>query len=147
MISGRLLSNCRRNFFVLYVATSEFPYYILFIPLAILLAWFSAVRRRVERELLESCDELEKEVAVRTQQASLLNLSQDTIFVRDPSDVITYWNRGAQELYGWTAEEAVGKHTHQLLRTPQFDLVGNRRITTRVVLSVAYFPHLSAFME
>ena len=101
----------------LYVTTSEFPYYILFILFAILLAWFSAVRRRVERELLESRDELEKEVAVRTQQASLLNLTHDTIFVRDMSDVITYWNRGAQELYGWTAEEAVGKHAHQLLRT------------------------------
>ncbi len=56
-------------------------------------------------------------MAVRTQQASLLDLTHDTIFVRDMSDIITYWNRGAQELYGWTAEEAIGKHTHQLLRT------------------------------
>ncbi len=103
--------------YTLYVRTSDLPYYILFILFAILLAWFSAVRRRVERELLESRDELEKEVAVRTQQASLLNLTHDTIFVRDMSDVITYWNRGAQELYGWTAEEAAGKHAHQLLRT------------------------------
>jgi PAS domain-containing protein len=30
------------------------------------------------------------------------------------SDVITYWNRGAQELYGWTAEEAIGKCAHEL---------------------------------
>jgi PAS domain-containing protein len=41
-------------------------------------------------------------VAERTQQASLLNLTHDPIFVRDMSDVIAYWNRGAQELYGWT---------------------------------------------
>jgi PAS domain S-box-containing protein len=33
------------------------------------------------------------------------------------SDVVTYWNRGAQELYGWTAEEAIGKHAHELLRS------------------------------
>jgi PAS domain S-box-containing protein len=56
-------------------------------------------------------------VAERTQQASLLNLTHDTIFVRDMSDVITYWNRGAQELYGWTAEEAIGKRAHELLQT------------------------------
>ena len=51
------------------------------------------------------------------EQASLLNLTHDTIFVRDMSDVITYWNRGAQELYGWTAEEAIGKRAHELLQT------------------------------
>src|ERR1700760_478093 len=55
-------------------------------------------------------------MAKRTQQACLLNLTHDTIFVRDMSDVITYWNRGAQELYGWTAEEATGQRAHQLLR-------------------------------
>lgn len=101
----------------LYVERSEIPQYVIFIVFAALLAWFSAVRRRVEKQLLQSRHELQKEVAERTQQASLLNLTHDTIFVRDMSDVITYWNRGAQELYGWTAEEAIGKHTHQLLKT------------------------------
>ena len=100
-----------------YVTTAELAYYVAFILFALLIIWFSAVRRRVERELLQSRDELEKEVTVRTQQASLLNLTHDTIFVRDMSDIITFWNRGAQELYGWTAEEAIGKHSHQLLRT------------------------------
>ena len=38
--------------------------------------------------------------------------------MRDASDVITYWNRGAEEFYGWTAKEVVGKATtHQLLQT------------------------------
>jgi PAS domain S-box-containing protein len=75
------------------------------------------VRHRVERDLLLSRDELEKEVVVRTQQASLLDLTHDTIFVRDIHDVITYWNRGAQELYGWTAEEAIGRNAHDLLQS------------------------------
>ena len=52
------------------------------------------------------------------EQASLLNLTHDAIFVRDMHNVITYWNRGAEELYGWPAAEAVGKvTTHQLLHT------------------------------
>ena len=33
------------------------------------------------------------------------------------NDVITYWNRGAQELMGWTAAQAVGKRAHELLQT------------------------------
>jgi PAS domain S-box-containing protein len=51
------------------------------------------------------------------EQASLLNLTHDSIFVRDMHFVITYWNHAAEELYGWTAEKAVGKVSHQLLRT------------------------------
>jgi PAS domain S-box-containing protein len=100
-----------------YVTGSDIPYLIVFISFASLVAWFSAVRRRVERELVRARDELQIEVAERTQQASLLNLTHDTIFVRDMSDVITYWNRGAEELYGWTAEDAMGKYSQQLLQT------------------------------
>jgi len=100
-----------------FVTTAELAYYIAFILFALLIIWFSTVRRGVERELLQSRDELEKEVTVRTQQASLLNLTHDTIFVRDMNDIIASWNRGAQELYGWTAEEAIGKNSHQLLHT------------------------------
>jgi PAS domain S-box-containing protein len=100
-----------------YVTRSELPYYTVFILFALLLTWFATVRRRVEADLLQARDKLEIEVQERTQQASLLNLTHDTIFVRDMSDVITYWNRGAQELYGWTAEDAIGKNSQQLLQT------------------------------
>jgi two-component system, LuxR family, sensor kinase FixL len=55
-------------------------------------------------------------MAVR-EQARLLDLTHDTIFVRDMRDVITYWNRGAEELYGWRRDEAVGKLSHQLMQT------------------------------
>jgi PAS domain S-box-containing protein len=99
------------------ITRSDVPHFAIFILFASLLTGFAAVRRRVERELLQSRDELEREVAERTQQASLLNLTHDTIFVRNMSDVINYWNRGAQELYGWTAEEAIGKRAHELLQT------------------------------
>jgi PAS domain S-box-containing protein len=101
----------------LYVHLADLPYFIVFLLFSLLITWFAGTRRRFERALLESRDELQKEVAVRTQQASLLNLTHDTIFVREMSDIITYWNRGAQELYGWTAEEAMGKNSDQLMQT------------------------------
>jgi PAS domain S-box-containing protein len=90
---------------------------ILFVLFASLISVFAADRRRVERELREARDKLEIEVAERTRQASLLDLTHDTIFARDMSDLITYWNRGAQELYGWMTNEALGKRTHDLLET------------------------------
>jgi PAS domain S-box-containing protein len=97
--------------------SGDLPYLIIFASFASLVTWFSTVRRRVEGELRQARDRLEIEVAERTQQASLLNLTHDTIFVRDMSDIITFWNRGAQELYGWTAEEAIGKRAHELLQS------------------------------
>jgi PAS domain S-box-containing protein len=51
------------------------------------------------------------------EKANVLDLTHDTIFLRDMNNVITYWNRGAEELYGWTASEVTGKTTHQLLQT------------------------------
>ncbi len=51
------------------------------------------------------------------EQARLLDLTHDTVFVRDMNDTITYWNRGAEELYGWKEAEAIGKVAHQLLQT------------------------------
>jgi PAS domain S-box-containing protein len=51
------------------------------------------------------------------EQAQLLDLTHDAIFVRDMDSVITYWNRAATELYGWPAQYALGKVSHQLTRT------------------------------
>jgi PAS domain S-box-containing protein len=95
----------------------DLPHFVVFVLFVSLLTGFAAVRRRVERDLVQARDHLQIEVAERTQQASLLNLTHDPIFVRDMSDVITYWNRGAQELYGWTDKEAVGRHSQELLQT------------------------------
>jgi PAS domain S-box-containing protein len=51
------------------------------------------------------------------EQASLLELAHDAILVRDLADRITFWNHGAQEVYGWTREEVIGKVTHELFKT------------------------------
>jgi PAS domain S-box-containing protein len=103
--------------YTLYVTRSDIPYLVVFISFALLVAWFSAVRRRVEGELRLARDKLQAEVLERTQQANLLNLTHDAIFVRDMDFAITYWNLGARELYGWAAEDAIGKNSNHLLQT------------------------------
>jgi len=50
-------------------------------------------------------------------QAELINLAHDAILVRDPVNRIISWNRGAEELYGWTAQEALGRVARTLLQT------------------------------
>jgi PAS domain S-box-containing protein len=51
------------------------------------------------------------------QQAALLALGHDAIVMRAPDGRIITWNDGARALYGWTADEAVGQVTHDLLHT------------------------------
>jgi PAS domain S-box-containing protein len=55
--------------------------------------------------------------AAHRERTGLLELTHDAVFVRSLDGEITYWNRGAEELYGWNREEAVGKLKHELLRT------------------------------
>jgi PAS domain S-box-containing protein len=49
------------------------------------------------------------------QQAALLDITTDAILVQDLNNQILYWNKGAERLYGWTAEEAIGKNALRLL--------------------------------
>src|ERR1700758_4045216 len=48
---------------------------------------------------------------------NVLDLTHDAICVRTIDGVIEYWNRAAENLYGWKAEEAVGSLGHALLKT------------------------------
>jgi len=65
------------------------------------------VRDITERKRAD--DELHK-------QAALLDLAHDAIIVRDLDNRVVFWNRGAQRLYGWSAGEAYGRVTHDLLQ-------------------------------
>src|SRR6266404_7593856 len=66
--------------------------------------------------MVDITDRKQAETALR-ERAGLLDLTHDTVFVRDMTDVVTYWNRAAEEFYGWTAKEAVGKVSHHLTQT------------------------------
>jgi len=69
---------------------------------------FGIVQDVTERKLAE---------AALLERAELLDLTHDTIFVRGMNDAISFWNRGAEQLYGWSKEETLGQISHQLLRT------------------------------
>src|SRR5271157_1520865 len=51
------------------------------------------------------------------QMSHLIDLAHDAILIRDMLGTIRYWNRGAERMYGWTKEEALGRVSHELLRT------------------------------
>ena len=74
----------------------------------------------LEQQLSDLRDEemraLIREAAYR-DQAALLDITHDAIFVRDLHSKIVYWNRAAEELYGWSKHESAGKISHELLET------------------------------
>lgn len=65
------------------------------------------------------------------QQASLLDKANDAILVRDLDHNITYWNKSAEILYGWTAEEAKGFKVSELFYADdsQFEENNNKVLT------------------
>ncbi|MBE9005034.1 response regulator [Fortiea sp. LEGE XX443] len=58
------------------------------------------------------------------EQAALLDITTDAICVRDLENKILFWNKGAENLYGWKVEEALGKNVSELLfreTCPEFE--------------------------
>ena len=55
------------------------------------------------------------------RQAALLDQAYDAMFAWEWNGPITYWNKGAERMYGYTADEAVGRLSHELLRTSHGD--------------------------
>lgn len=74
---------------------------------------------RLEQEIQ---DRKRSEEKIR-QQATLLDIATDAILVQDLDNQILFWNKGAERLYGWKADEAIGKNAMRLLyRGPLCDL-------------------------
>ncbi|MFH1034321.1 MAG: PAS domain S-box protein [Pseudomonadota bacterium] len=76
------------------------------------LAMYSDITDRKQAEAA-----LRGKAAALQEQAELLDLAHDSIIVRDLESRVIFWNRGAEESYGWSRAEAQSKVTHDLLQT------------------------------
>jgi PAS domain S-box-containing protein len=75
-------------------------------------AWGQAVR--MVGVIIDISDRQLAEEQIRAQ-AALLDVATEAILVRDLNNQILYWNKGAERLYGFCAEEALGQQAEQLL--------------------------------
>jgi PAS domain S-box-containing protein len=74
--------------------------------------------------LSKDISERKRREAEIAYQARLLANVNDAIMATDLERVITFWNKAAEHMYGWTAEEAIGKSAPMLLRS---ELTENKR--------------------
>jgi PAS domain S-box-containing protein len=86
---------------------------ILFVAFVLAIGLLLLHYRLLEAELLGRAA---AEARFRTQ-AALLDAANDAIWSADLNEKITYWNKGAERLYGWSREEAIGQSPHELLQT------------------------------
>jgi PAS domain S-box-containing protein len=103
---------------------------IVFLVLAALLIWiveiFRSARADAERHAQvaeERMEQLRKEVAQRAdderrsaQLRAIVESSEDSIISKDLDGVIQSWNRGAEQVFGYTAAEAIGQNMSILLQ-------------------------------
>jgi two-component system, chemotaxis family, CheB/CheR fusion protein len=108
--------------------------------------------------VLFDIEQVTSQAARLRQKAALIDLSSDAIIARDRDSVITLWNHGAQDMYGWSADEAIGKVSHALLQTSpgggtdidallrshdrwQGDVTHTRRDGTRILVESRHVVH------
>jgi PAS domain S-box-containing protein len=72
---------------------------------------------RVSYTVISDITERKRTEALLQKQASLIDMAHDAILIRDAEGRISTWNQGAQRLYGWTSDQAVGQVAHELLKT------------------------------
>lgn len=89
----------------------------------------SALLAALQRKQAER-NRLEAEERIR-EQAALLDKAQDAILVHDLENRITYWNKSAERLYGWSTDEVLGRQVDELIDKKDSSAAAEARATAQ----------------
>jgi two-component system, LuxR family, sensor kinase FixL len=128
--------------YILKLGISNLPPLVVFSLSALFVSWITARQQRADHTVRRVRDELEVTVQERTaalrrtneelqaeiaerkraeealrRQANVLEQTYDAIFAWEFPSTIISWNRGAEQLYGFSRAEAIGRLSHKLLQT------------------------------
>ena len=97
--------------------------------------WDNTYQRKVEKEIKRINEELEARVKSRTAELEIANLemqeseekfrtiaaaAQSAIIMINENGEIQFWNRAAENIFGWTQHEVIGKDAHKLLAPERY---------------------------
>ncbi len=101
-------------------------------------------RKRIEEELRGANEELERRKArelrdAQNRLALIVDSSQDAIIGKNLDGIITHWNKGAEQMYGYTAQEMIGRNVSTLAPQDRKDEIDNILNKIRQGQRVEYF--------
>src|SRR5688572_6058229 len=80
-----------------------------------------AARQRAERELLAAKEALERKTDELSRLAAVVESSDDAIITKTLESIIVTWNKGAERIFGYRAEEIVGRPVTTLIPDDHID--------------------------
>jgi PAS domain S-box-containing protein len=104
-------------------------------------------RKRIENELRRASEELERRKSrelrdSQNRMALIVDSSQDAIIGKTLDGVITHWNKGAEQMYGYTAQEIIGRNISTLCPEDRADEIPGILAKLRRGEHVEYFESL-----
>jgi len=87
---------------------------LLFAVVGLAVSGIAEAMRAARRQAAVTAAALRESEEKARRQASLLAQTHDAILIWEPGAAITYWNRGAEQLYGYSPDEAIGQRRSEL---------------------------------
>jgi len=73
------------------------------------------INKLKDKAVLQSEDTVEELFEIKSKLASIIEYSKDAIYGNDSDGLVTYWNKSAETMYGYPAEEIIGKSVKLLV--------------------------------